>query len=78
MIKCPRCKSSGESISLRELWIDHCLDFDQRRDGKIEAEGYVREGAPYEVRGCCLDCDHQWKLRGVRQISDLPQWLGRE
>ncbi len=71
MIRCPKCRSDGENIILREMWRDHCIEFDQRKDGTIEPEGILLEGSACRVDGKCGVCGHGWKLRGILQITDI-------
>lgn len=73
MIKCRKCKADGENIVLVEHWQDHVIEFDQNSDGTIKPEGILRDGSPYKVVARCGRCGHNWTLRGVLQITNLPQ-----
>lgn len=67
-IKCPKCGGSPDSFL--ELYRDHGISF-YMEDGKLEREGILEPGEPYKVEALCGTCGHQWRLRGVMQITDL-------
>ena len=71
VIRCPRCKVKGEDVWLEEVWDGNVVQFEQRTDGSISAEGTLLQTSdPVKVRGICK-CGHRWTLRGVAQIADL-------
>jgi hypothetical protein len=69
-VRCPKC--GKPPISYRELWTGFSMSFDVEDDGEgtPEPEGILCEGYPCGVVATC-DCKHSWRLRGVKQITEL-------
>lgn len=67
-IRCPKCGSMPTTFD--EHWDAHTIQFQMGRDGVIEEHGDLNPGDPTSVKALC-DCGHKWKLKGVRQITDL-------
>jgi len=67
--RCPRCRA------VEVCWVEHCLattTFDQTASG-IGEEGFHSNGAdPFAVYGHCQACGHEWRAKGILQITDLP------
>jgi hypothetical protein len=72
MIVCPKCKKSGSSITLSEVWNYGLLNFQQHDDGTIDEIGDRIEGSPVKVIAAC-DCGKNWTLRGITQIIDFER-----
>lgn len=64
---CPKCKSSD--LILTELWINHSIQW--HLNGETLGKGNAEPGDPYKVKAFCNECNHEWRLRGVTQISDV-------
>ena len=65
---CPRCRKAD--LTLTELWRGHSVQFSYK-DGKIVGKGNLEVGDPYKVEAFCNDCNHEWRLKRVTQISDI-------
>lgn len=68
--QCPKCGSS--SLQLIEIWAGSTIVFDQVAGEIVDSCG-DEGGDPFKVEARCA-CGHEWRLRGVMQISDLPNW----
>ena len=69
--RCPRCRSLP--CLYTEVWAGHSIEFEAQSDGRPEANGeLIGVGDPEYVLATCR-CGHQWKLRGVSQITGLKQ-----
>ena len=71
IIKCPRCKS--EEIELIEIWNGSSISFMLEGMMVDLNDGYKAYGYPVRVEAKCTDCEHQWKLRNITQITDLEK-----
>lgn len=72
--KCPKCGST--SLDFIELWENHTVDFSQNNEDRIVyPEFNMNPGNPYGVEAICCRCNHQWRLRGVIQITDLSNYI---
>lgn len=69
---CPKCKSSD--LTLTELWKNHSVQF-YYKNGEIVGKGNLEPGDPYKVEAFCNDCSHEWRLKGITQISDVSQHI---
>lgn len=69
---CPKCKSTD--LTLTELWKNHSIQF-QYRNGKIIYKGNLEPGDPYKVEAFCNDCNHEWRLKKVTQITDVSEHI---
>ena len=63
-VACPKCRKPPSVY--REFY----SGFFAAEEGSRTAIGYHSEGMPCSVMAVC-DCGHKWRLRGVRQITDL-------
>lgn len=72
-IKCNKCNNTKE-FSLTELWKEHRIVFDYN-NGHISSSGYKFEGRPYKVKSLCLNCGHEWTLRGISSITEITNKL---
>ena len=69
--KCPRCGSVY--VRWYEIY-EQPMFWDQYADG-IDPEGCeTQTGDIIGIRGKCRRCQHRWKPRGVRQVSQLTGW----
>ena len=68
VVRCPICK--GVELSLTES-IECFGHFQQHADGTVDVEGYNTEGGYFKVMARCETCAHSWRVRGVRQITDI-------
>lgn len=68
--KCSKCKSSPKAFV--ELWgAGNTIVFQCDENGEPQDEGDLCiDSAPYGVEERCI-CGHQWRLRGVSQITEL-------
>ena len=66
-IRCPICRRPPESLI--EKWICH-IDFEYIESGGLDHAGIQLPGHPVSVEACC-SCGYTWKLRGIKQITDL-------
>jgi hypothetical protein len=65
---CPKCKSVAVNYIEQN---SSSITFDVDENGYASEIGYLADGAdPYAVFGLCKN-GHEWKLRGVRQITEL-------
>ena len=64
---CPKCKSSD--LILTELWKNHSIQW--HLNGETLGKGNAEPGDPYRVEAFCNECNHEWRLRGVTQITDV-------
>jgi hypothetical protein len=69
---CPKCKSSD--LLLTELWKNHSIQFDYK-NGQIVSKGNAECGNPYKVEAFCNKCKHEWRLKGVIQISEVSNHI---
>ena len=70
--KCPKCRKYANSYT--EIWSGNCIQFDTDDSGKpLEHGSLVGDSDPDHVLAHCNTCDHYWRLRGVRQITELEQ-----
>jgi len=69
MPKCPQCKR--KPVSFTEVWSNHSIYFEVDENGEPEKSGYTIDGSPAYVNAYCANCDYEWRLRGVNQITDL-------
>lgn len=70
---CPKCKAVELEISevceATESWL-------QNEDGVIvdnEDTGALL-GKVLRVEAKCIQCDHQWVIRGIEDVTKLPNW----
>lgn len=68
-VKCPRCKSNN--LVLTEVWTGHTIEWEQEGGVIDKNKGSSEPGDPYTVNGLCKDCFHEWKLKGVIQITQV-------
>lgn len=67
-IRCPRCKSRN----LTACEVTEALMLFDITDGAMTRVSYSEEFGGIVVVGLtCKICEHQWKPRGIGQISDL-------
>jgi len=45
------------------------------KNGKILGKGNLESGDPYKVEAFCNDCNHEWRLKGITQISEVSQHI---
>ena len=64
---CPKCKSSD--LILTELWKNHSIQW--HLNGETLGKGNAEPEDPYRVEAFCNECNHEWRLRGVTQITDV-------
>lgn len=70
--KCPKCGS--KQLAVVEIWRNHTISFEQAESGYIDRnEGVMGEGEAHKVEAECSQCGNAWVLRGVTQITDLPE-----
>lgn len=69
---CPKCKST--ELTLTELWKNHSVQF-YYKDGNISGKGNLECGEPYKVEAFCNNCHHEWRLKGIVQISQISQHI---
>jgi len=73
-VVCPRCKTM--EIKLYEVF--EAIDYwEQDKDGNLLPGPNTSEiGAVLRVEGECLDqeCKYRWRVRGVNNITELPNW----
>ena len=55
------------------MWECHSLEFIQDQGVIEDPEGDLEMGNPYAVEAYCK-CGHRWRLRGVNQIWDIPNF----
>ena len=68
---CPKCRS--QNVRWYEIY-EQPMYWDQFASG-IDPEGCeTQAGEIIEVRGKCRACQHQWKPKGVTQVTQLPGW----
>ena len=68
---CPKCRS--QNVRWYEIY-EQPMYWDQFATG-IDSEGCeTQAGEIIEVRGKCRACQHQWKPKGVTQVTQLPGW----
>ena len=65
---CPKCK--GTDLHLKEVWTGHYVNFDYK-NGIILGKGNLECGDPYKVVAFCNNCYHEWRLKGITQISEV-------
>lgn len=68
--RCPKCRSRHLVIS--EVYTGS-FDWEQFPDGSLDVAGWntCRESGE-SVWAECWECNYRWRLRGVSQITDLP------
>lgn len=67
---CPKCRSCN--VRWYEIY-EQPMYWDQCASG-IDPEGCETRAGDIIVRGKCRDCQHQWKPKGVTQVTQLPGW----
>ena len=68
---CPKCRS--QNVRWYEIY-EQPMYWDQFATG-IDPEGCeTQAGEIIKVRGKCRKCQHQWKPKGVTQVTQLPGW----
>jgi hypothetical protein len=73
---CPKCRS--RDITLLEEW-STMLPFHACRDGSLRRVWSIPEHEPTgRIEGACRICGHEWRLRGVRQVSEFDAWRTAE
>lgn len=70
-ILCPKCRSQADYLT--EIWAGHGIEFHFDKNGEIEEKGNIEPGQPDHVLAKCSCCCHEWKLRGVTQITELRE-----
>ncbi len=74
--KLPRCPKCGAKPTLyHEYWAGHAITFGTLESGAPEEDGNMESGYPTHVEAKC-DCGHQWRLKGILQITDLHDLEG--
>jgi len=66
---CPKCRAPATGFV--EYWTDHSIAFGACNGLPDGEDGELQAGCAYKVEAQCGDCGHEWRLRGVKQISDL-------
>ncbi|CDT76585.1 hypothetical protein [Vibrio crassostreae] len=66
-IRCPRC--GGSPVVYQEV-STQVHEFAADESG-IEEKGELESSNILYVVAVCGSCDHEWKLRGINQITDL-------
>lgn len=70
--RCPKC--CALPVSYRERWEGHAIIFEADQLGRwTERVEQTERGARAVAVFARCACGHEWKLRGVRQITDLQQ-----
>lgn len=68
--RCPKCGSL--SLTLREFWINHSIEFVQDANGAIDPDGTLDPGDPNTVQGECWECGHLWTIPKLHSVCMLP------
>lgn len=66
--KCPKCRQAAELY--HEVWSGEQREYGVNPDGSVGVYHDVVPGDPHHVEAEC-GCGHRWRLRGVRQLTDL-------
>ncbi|MEZ8198491.1 hypothetical protein [Vibrio splendidus] len=66
-IRCPKC--GGSPVVYHEI-STQVHEFAADESG-IEEKGELESSDILYVVAVCGACDHEWKLRGIKQITDL-------
>lgn len=71
-IRCPKCRCTPDVLI--EYYREFATEFPVSDDGERRHEvGWHSTGDPYRVDARCAGCTYQWRLRGVKQITDLDK-----
>ncbi len=71
--RCPRCRKPP--VRYVEWWDGFTMSFDTRA-GVPESEGYKHDGYPSGKVVAECACGHEWRVRGVSQVTQLAGYEG--